>query len=337
MLRLKLLLLALIIGCVSSKANDPVVQLINISPDSVMDIVKVEFGDSILVDSLNYNEASAYLSVPATMGGSLTFTSLSDSMVVFELSGLDITDGEFFQSILYGVTDTNAYAENPDGKNMELNATWNSIDTSNIPNGYVRVNFFHAVSDAVEMDVADLNYEFIVDNMSFGEYSSTSTDLPADLRYIFFTTTDSVTVISSRSTDLGIVIGQTSTIFLSGFIAPVNNDNGPSMSIMMVDEAGNVTPLSLILASLQDELLGDVKIYPNPATNHVTVELSIESPMPIQLILTDLSGRQLMRTDHDLTSGLNRLHIDLPILPHGIYMVHLLNDSGQFAIPIVIR
>jgi len=337
MLRLKLILLVLIIGGANCMAGDPVIQLINVSADSTMDIVTVEYGDSVLVDSLKYNEATSFISVPAATGASLTFTSLADPMQSVELQTLDLADGEVFQSILFGVVDTNNYATNPDGNNRELNATWNQIDTSGIASGDVRVNFFHAVSDAVEMDVADFQFEYIVDNMSFGEYSSQSTDLPATLRNIFFLSTDSVTQIASRSADLSAVSGNTATIFLSGFIVPVNNSDGPAIKFSMVDAAGNVTELGFVLAIFQDELFGEVNIYPNPATDFVNIDLNVFQPMSVQLSLTDLSGRQLLQSQYNLPSGQSNVRLDIPELPHGYYLIRLSNENGQSVLPIIIH
>jgi len=337
MLRLKLTLLVLIIGVASSMASDPVIQLINLSPDPAMSAVKVEYGDSVIVDSLVYNDATAYLSVPAAMGTSLTFTSLSDELESLELNGLDLADGDVVQSILYGVIDTNDYAQNPDGNDRELNATWDAVDTSGIASGDIRVNFFHAVGDAVEMDVADFLFEYIVDNMSFGQYSSQSTDLPAVVRNLFFVSTDSVTQIASRSADLSVVSGNTVTIFISGFIVPGNNNNGPVLSFSVVEIDGTVTEMGFVLAIFQDELFAEVNVYPNPATDLVQIDLDASSPMQIELALIDLAGREFMNSQYQLMSGSNNLRLNLPELSHGMYFVRLSNDNGQAVLPIMIQ
>jgi len=199
-----------------------------------------------------------------------------------------------------------------------------------------RVNFFHAVGDAVELDVADLVFEYIVDNMSFGQYSSTTTDLPANVRSLFFTSTDSIITIASRSIDLAALEGNTITIFLSGFIVPDDNNFGPVLGFFAVDTAGQVIELSLVLSTPINELLSDLKMYPNPATDYVRLDFSSELYGSIDLYLTDLSGKQYLHHSHQVSIGFNSLQLSIPAIPSGLYLLQLTNGLTQTSLPLVI-
>ncbi|MEZ5021744.1 MAG: hypothetical protein R2728_00520 [Chitinophagales bacterium] len=75
MKQLKLVLCLMIVGLFTVKAADGNLQIINISPDTSMNLVSVSLEDSVLIDSLDFNEATAYLTVPEKWARILKFTS----------------------------------------------------------------------------------------------------------------------------------------------------------------------------------------------------------------------------------------------------------------------
>lgn len=318
-------------------AGNPALQLINLSPHPALDYVQVELNDSVLVDSLAFNGATAFLDVPDTTGATLTFTSLTDPAIKGELTGIDLTADVRYQAIFYGVHDTFRYTPNPDGQDLSLQVAWTQVDTAGLASGMVRTRFFHAVGDAVELDVADLLYEYIVDDLTFGEYGAQITDLPADLRSLFFVSSDSVTQLASRSADLSLVQGGSVTIFLSGFIVPINNFNGPAIKFYMADADGNVWPLGFILNAEENLLATDLSLYPNPASDFARISLTLDAPARIGLSLIDLAGRNLLDRLENLPAGKSEIHLDLPALPTGFYLVRLTDGNRVQALPIVIR
>lgn len=319
-----------------SFAGNPTLQVINASSDPFMGLAKVELGDSVLIDTIRLNNGTAYLEVPAAMGQTLRFTALLDTSAVLELTGLDFEEDKMYQSILFGVRNDANYYPNPDGRSLLLDATFREVDTSGIASGSVRTDFFHAVGDAVGMDVADLLFEYIVDDMYFGEYSSTSTDLPADLRSLFFTSTDSVVVIASRSVDLEQITGNSITIFLTGFIVPINNNNGPVLGFYGIDQAGNVIELGFVLSTPLDEILTDLRIYPNPASESIALDFYYDSSERLDLYFTDLSGRLFFEEELRIYPGNNEHRIQLPELANGLYLLYLSDGRQQKSVPVVI-
>lgn len=321
---------------VSVKADDGNLQIINLSPDTIMNLVEVSIGDSILIDSLDFNEATAYLTIPEGNNQELTFKSVNYPTEEFVLSNLNISSAGFFQSILYGVINTVDYSPNPDGNSLDLNATFKTVDTSNINNSELRVNFFHATSDAVELDVADFILEYIVDDMSFGMYSSTDTDIPNNFRNIFFTSTDSVVTVASRSIDLSTISGKTLTIFLSGFLVTDDNNNGPSFGIYSVDEAGNVNSLDLISSVFPIDFASEIQLAPNPAKQYTYLQFNNKSLTEISLQLIDINGRQLQTDFMQLNEGFNQIKVELPEVQSGLYFLILESNGLIHSMPLVI-
>jgi hypothetical protein len=175
-----------------------------------------------------------------------------------------------------------------------------------------------------------------VDDLSFGEYSANTSDLPANLRSLFFTSTDSSVTIASKSIDLGNITGNTITIFLSGFIVPADNESGPVLGFYGVDQAGNTIELGLPLSIPINEILTDLSIYPNPASNFLNIDFSYDGSEMLDLYLTNLSGSILL--NETLPANQSRINhtLDLPDLPNGLYLLSISNQNDALAVPIVI-
>ena len=320
----------------SVNAADGNLQIINLSPDSSMNLVEVSLDGTVLVDSLEFNEATAYLTVPEGTGLDLVFTSVTYPTETFTLNNVDVTAADYFQSILYGVTNTADYAPNPDGQSTALNATFVSVDTSNIADNEMSVNFFHATADAVELDVADFDFEYIVDDMLFGSYSSTATILPNDARNIFFTSTDSVVTVASRTANLAEIDGKTVTIFLSGFLVTGDNEDGPEFGVYAVDEAGNVILLDVVSTIFNQELVADLTVAPNPAKDFTTLRFNNIKLSNFNVSLVDLTGRRLTTDTYQANTGFNQITIDLPNVMMGMYFLLLETENSSQALPLVI-
>jgi hypothetical protein len=80
--------------------------------------------------------------------------------------------------------------------------------------------------------------------------------------------------------------------------------------------------ISILNGSDQNLTKGDIKVYPNPARDNLTVRLNTESPIEFELI--DLTGRILKRGS--LNIGKNNL--DISDLPKSNYQMRLLSDFG---------
>ncbi|MEM8489097.1 MAG: DUF3836 domain-containing protein [Bacteroidota bacterium] len=69
-------------------------------------------------------------------------------------------------------------------------------------------------------------------------------------------------------------------------------------------------------------------LYPNPAPNHVTVEVSLDQPMALQIAIFDLLGRRIsILVDTPLATGLQRFVWTPTELPASTYFVRLQTDS----------
>ncbi|MCA1750709.1 MAG: T9SS type A sorting domain-containing protein, partial [Flavobacteriales bacterium] len=81
--------------------------------------------------------------------------------------------------------------------------------------------------------------------------------------------------------------------------------------------------------SVLDWLSGDWSIYPNPAGHFVTVDLTVNSPLPIVLRITDISGRTVHTEVIAASSGRQEVRVETSQLASGIYMVSLEADNAR--------
>lgn len=80
------------------------------------------------------------------------------------------------------------------------------------------------------------------------------------------------------------------------------------------------------------KLQSAVKVYPNPFSETVTVEITIDDLQftNLEFMLFDLLGREVRKVDNrQLTVGKNSFHIDLKGLKTGMYFLKTVTDNGD--------
>lgn len=82
-----------------------------------------------------------------------------------------------------------------------------------------------------------------------------------------------------------------------------------------------------IALNVQFENLG-FRLFPNPATQHVTVDVPLESDSDVRVTIFDPSGKAALSQQRTLTKGENQFSFDLITLPSGVYFVEVRN--GEF-------
>lgn len=69
-------------------------------------------------------------------------------------------------------------------------------------------------------------------------------------------------------------------------------------------------------------------MYPNPATDQLTLEVAMEADNDVQVAVTDASGRVAISEHRKLTKGDNKMQLDLNQLSNGIYFVQVRNGEA---------
>jgi hypothetical protein len=68
-------------------------------------------------------------------------------------------------------------------------------------------------------------------------------------------------------------------------------------------------------------------MFPNPATDQLTVEVPMENESDVQVTLLDVAGKAAIQEHRTLAKGDNRITLDVSRLPNGIYFVQVRNGE----------
>ncbi len=97
-------------------------------------------------------------------------------------------------------------------------------------------------------------------------------------------------------------------------------------------------PISLSSNSNENIASAMIEVFPNPAINYVTIRISIGKSEFVTAVIYDLLGRQLRTlADQYGASGNGTLHLDLPDLPGGMYIISIKAGLYVRNIPLFLR
>ena len=111
---------------------------------------------------------------------------------------------------------------------------------------------------------------------------------------------------------------------------PLNGINYYRLRLIDKDNSQKVSDI----VSVRNSFVSRMTIYPNPAKNLITIELSAEKIENAQIDITDLNGAKVLRSHATLTSGTNKVTFNIGSLPAGIYNVNVKTTSGSQTIKI---
>jgi PKD repeat protein len=73
----------------------------------------------------------------------------------------------------------------------------------------------------------------------------------------------------------------------------------------------------------------DIRVYPNPASDHATLSINCRQPGELALLIIDLTGRVCFSIIYLVNSGESLLEIPVQELIPGIYLLHISDTSGK--------
>jgi hypothetical protein len=106
--------------------------------------------------------------------------------------------------------------------------------------------------------------------------------------------------------------------------------------LKLVDQSGNFT-YSKVLVVRENSVMKDIHLYPQPAKNYVTVQLTAAARQTTRLEIYNSSGSKLKEKQVNLFAGTNNFILDLEEnIPAGIYVVRIRVDGRMQASKLVI-
>ena len=71
----------------------------------------------------------------------------------------------------------------------------------------------------------------------------------------------------------------------------------------------------------------EVKTFPNPVLENVMLQFESNQKMDAQVVLSDLTGRNVLTKNTTVENGVNQLSVNMNTLSHGIYFLQLKNNG----------
>jgi hypothetical protein len=89
---------------------------------------------------------------------------------------------------------------------------------------------------------------------------------------------------------------------------------------------------STIVTSTSDSSKSKFRIYPNPTNGRITLEFENSGgSIAAELVLTDLNGAVLRRTNAKVVNGSNTINYDAVDIVNGYYVLTLNTENGSFS------
>lgn len=274
MFKLKFFVLFMAIA-IPSFAQTARLQVIHNAADPIASSVDVYLNGAKALDDFAFRTATPFIDVPANVNINVGIapgnsSSVNDTIKNFVVNFLP---NKKYVAVANGVLGS-SFSPNPDGRNISFTifAKDNVREKANLMS---KVDFIvlHGSTDAPTVDVIARGVGKLVDNASYGDFTSYLSVNPA--KYILDITpgNDNNLVVASFDADLRTLRGKSAVVFASGFLNPSANQNGASFGLFAALANGTVVALPLLPATARlqvihnaaDPLASSVDVYLNGA------------------------------------------------------------------------
>jgi hypothetical protein len=82
---------------------------------------------------------------------------------------------------------------------------------------------------------------------------------------------------------------------------------------------------------------GSLAVFPNPAQDKINLSFNLKKDTQINLMLSDISGKQLISEHHEAPMGQNQMSFDVSSFAKGIYVLNINTEKGTLNYKVVIK
>ncbi|MBK8567955.1 MAG: DUF4397 domain-containing protein [Saprospiraceae bacterium] len=194
----------------------------------------------------------------------------------------------------------------------------------------------HGSTDAPSVDVIARNVATIVNGASYGDVTD-YISVPGGEYILDITPAGQPnTIVASYSAPLTGLAGGAAVVFASGFLSP--GAGQPAFGLWVTLPDGTTFPLDFISSTNNTVEIEQLQVFPNPASDYLTVELSVKEAASVEMSLLDLSGKQAIPTvQANLTSGGHAQNIELDGIQSGVYLLMVKTATGTAVRKVVVE
>ena len=89
--------------------------------------------------------------------------------------------------------------------------------------------------------------------------------------------------------------------------------------------------------SIDEELISELFLYPNPAENLLTMEFYVSGKMDVTINIFNATGQLVKAERKSFNGGMNKMQFDISALSAGVYVAELQGESGSEQKRFVVR
>jgi hypothetical protein len=317
------------------------VQVIHNSADAAASVVDVWLNDIKLIDNFEFRTATPYVDAPAGVPITISIKDASSTDPSNPIASFNytLTGGMTYQIIANGIVSSSGYNPAP-AFNLDVFA--GAREKVNAA-GNVDVLVYHGSTDAPTVDVVEtgVGAGTIVDNLSYSQFAGYLELAPLDYKLEVRDETGTVTVVSYDAplATLGLE-NFALTVLASGFLDPSMNSNGPSFGLYAALSAGGPLVALPVATGINDVLspVSELAVYPNPATDQITVQYALRSASDVKIELKNMIGQTVKTIDAgNKTAGSYSQQIEFKSLNDGLYLLNVKAGKENYATKIVVN
>ncbi len=302
------------------------VQVVHNSADAAAAEVDVWLNNTLLLDNFAFRSASPFIDAPAGVDFDVVIqpSNSTDTTNALARFTYNLTGGSKYILVANGIVVPSGYTPaTPFNIYVYDMGREFATESSNTD-----VLVFHGSTDAPVVDVVEtgVGAGTIVDNLAYGNFAG-YLELPTDDYLIEVrdeTGTSTVASYLAPLQSLGLQ-GQAVALVASGFLNPVNNNNGPGFGLFAVLPTGGMfIPLTITGVADVTSSSANVSIYPNPVSEKLTLEFNLDTPATAEYRLYNSSGKLVKYGNSGaFANQYQTLTADVSDLPSGLYIVSL--------------
>ena len=311
------------------------VQVIHNSADLAAAQVDVWLNNAPLINDFTFRTASPFVDAQAGVpfDVSIALPTSTDTVSALARFTYTLAEGETYILIANGIVSASGYSP---ATPFDLYVQGGARETSNVL-GNVDVLVFHGSTDAPIVDVVETSVPAgtIVSGLSYGEFAGYLELAENDYTLLIETMGTPVVSYDAPLATLALA-GNAITVLASGFLDPTENSGGAAFGLWVaLPTGGALVELPVSTGLSEQEIVASLTTYPNPATNEVVLDMDLLSKGKSTLTIQDALGRQLDVKDlGTLSSGQQRIRVDVSGLSAGAYWLRFQNGAGQVIVPV---
>ncbi|PKP47873.1 MAG: hypothetical protein CVT92_16600 [Bacteroidetes bacterium HGW-Bacteroidetes-1] len=315
-------------------------QVIHNSADAAAAVVDVWLNDTKLIKKFAFRTATPFIDAPAGVEFTIAIqppVSTSPANPIWS-QNYTLAYGETYVLVANGLVDDQNYTPfkafdiyvYPKGRESSSSASLTDILV------------FHGSTDAPVVDIVEtgVGAGTVIDNLEYGSFAGYLSLPPVDyvLKIKDETGTTTVASFAAQLGTLGLG-GQALTIVASGFLNPLENNNGEPFGLFVaLASGGALIQLSVVTSVEEQNQIAAFNLYPNPANSKVNISLDILSDSEVSVSIYNIMGSLVKNENFGrLSNGMQNKSIDVTDLSEGVYLMKVTANKSQITQKVLIN